>query len=167
MPRLSLNPAVYVPLGIDPPLGNQFLLEVDGVSIGVFNHAEGISVELETETIKEGGQNGFVHKVPGRMVWPNIVLSRGLTQSNNLFDWFEKASGQGFAGKRNKLSRHTGAVTIVNHLGIRLRSWSLVDVFPVKWSGPSLGAENKDPALETLEIAHHGFTAETLPAAFL
>jgi len=35
--------------------------------------------------------------------------------------------------------------------------WSLLDVVPVRWQGPSLSPENAKVATETLEIAHHGF----------
>jgi hypothetical protein len=33
-------------------------------------------------------------------------------------------------------------------------------VIPVKWSGPGLNLDSPKVAMETLEIAHHGFTAE-------
>jgi phage tail-like protein len=153
----------FVPLGIDPQPARRFLFEVDGVPIGLFNEVTGLSVSIETQEIREGGQNAFVHHVPGRMVWPNITFRRGLTQSDNLFDWFEKTSGEGFAGKRNRLARETAAISVVAELGIRLRSWSLVDAFPVRWTGPALSANSTETVMEELEIAHHGFTSSMFP----
>ena len=35
--------------------------------------------------------------------------------------------------------------------------WSLVDVYPVKWTGPTLDAGGNQVAVETLELAHGGF----------
>jgi phage tail-like protein len=149
------------PLGGDPPVANRFLFEVDGIEIGVFREVKGLEVTVPTEDIREGGQNGFAHKVPGRMVWPNIVFRRGLTQSDALFDWMSKSSGEGYAGNQNKLKRSTGAITAITHTGERLRSWQLQAVFPVRWKGPDFSIESKSVLEEELEITHHGFRAQT------
>jgi phage tail-like protein len=138
-----------------------FLFEVDGLSIGFFMEVNGLSVEVGVENIEEGGENGFVHHLPGRMTWPNITLKRGVTQSDNLFSWLTKSSGEQFSSNGNSLSRSTAAITLVGPGGTRLRSWEFVDAFPVKWSGPEFAAESTGAATELLEIAHHGFTART------
>jgi phage tail-like protein len=137
-----------------------FLVEIDGEEIGRFTEAQGLSVEIEVETVEEGGQNGFVHKLPGRMTWPNIVLKRGLTETDNLIAWLNKSSGEGFAAENNKLTRSTGAITLMSSTGVRLRAWDIDGAFPVKWSGPSFAASADALAEEELEIAHHGFVAK-------
>ena len=120
------------------------------------------SVDIEVEEIQEGGENGFVHKLPGRMTWPNIVLKRGLTRSNNLFAWLQQSSGSGFTKENNKLTRCTASVSLLDAAGQRLRQWDFVDAFAVQWTGPSFDATSTDPATEELEIAHHGFTSSNL-----
>ena len=70
-------------------------------------------------------------------------------------------SGEGFAGNGNKVTRATGAVTVVSHQGERLRSWSIQGVFAVRWSGPQLAADSYEPLVETLEVAHNGFRSTT------
>lgn len=137
-----------------------FLVEIDGEEIGRFSEAQGLSVEIAVETFEEGGQNGFVHKLPGRMTWPNIVLKRGLTETDNLIAWLNKCSGEGFAAENNKLTRSTGAITLMSSSGSRLRAWDIDGAFPVKWSGPSFAASADAVAEEELEIAHHGFVAK-------
>jgi phage tail-like protein len=139
------------------PITSMFLVEVDGKSIGRFTEVQGLEIEVAVETIEEGGQNSFVHKVPGRMSWPNIVLKRGLTQSDNLIAWLNKSSGEGFSGEKNKLTRSTAAITMLSQEGKRLRSWEIEGAFPIKWTGPSFSAENDEHPEEELEIAHHGF----------
>lgn len=155
------TPSSQKPLGGEPPTANYFLFEVDGVEIGVFREISGLSVDVAVEEIREGGQNGFVRKVPGRMKWPNLIFRRGLTQSDALFDWLGKSSGEGFAGNQNKLTRHTGAVTAMGSDGDRLRSWEFADVFPVRWKGPDFEVGRSAPLEEELEVAHHGFKAKT------
>ena len=139
-----------------------FKFEVDGVPIGTFQEVSGLSVDIEVEEVQEGGENGFVHKLPGRMTWPNIVLKRGITQSNNLFEWLTKSAGPDFHEAQDKLERRTASITLVNAAEEPMRSWDIVDAFAVKWTGPSFDANSTDPATEELEIAHHGFTSSNL-----
>jgi phage tail-like protein len=148
------------PLGGDVPVSSSFLFEVDGVEIGSFKEVAGLQLTVETLEYVEGGQNQFVHRLPGVMRWPNLVFRRGLVSSDALFQWVGKTSGDGFAANQNKLTRATGAVTVIGDAGQRLRSWQLDGVFAVAWSGPTLSVDLNDPLVETLEVAHNGFRSQ-------
>jgi phage tail-like protein len=139
-----------------------FLVEVDDVEIGRFMEISGLEVEVEVESVEEGGENGYTHKLPGRMSWPNLVLKRGITQNDSLLKWLDKSSGEGFAGQGNKLKRTTAAITLLGAGGKRLRTWSFDGAFPIKWRGPTFSADSNEMAVEELEIAHHGFRAKDL-----
>lgn len=154
------TPSSSTPLGGDLPTTNAFLFEVDGVEIGVFREVRGLQVTVGVHELREGGQNGFVRKLPGRMTWPNLVFKRGLTQSDALFTWLSNSSGEGFASKDNKLVRTTGAITALDSSGKRLRAWEVMDVFPVRWTGPDFETGRNDPLVEELEVTHHGFRAK-------
>jgi phage tail-like protein len=138
-----------------------FLFEVDGETIGHFMEVSGLSAEVTVENVEEGGENGFTHRLPGRMTWPNITLKRGVTQSDNLLTWFNKSSGEQFASSNNTLTRSSAAITLLGPNNARLRSWNFIDAFPVKWTGPEFAASSTNAATESLEIAHHGFRATT------
>lgn len=146
----------------EPTINSYFLFEVDGVEIGYFTEVSGLTVSLTVEEVHEGGQNGFVHQMPGRMTWPHLVFKRGITASDALFSWMNKSSGEGFAGNGNKLTRSTGAVTVLDAEGTRLRAWDLHDVYPVRWIGPEFSATSNEPLQEQLEVAHHGFRSRNL-----
>lgn len=143
------------------PREGSFLFEVDGVSIGTFSEVQGLEVQVAVTTYAEGGENGFVHRLPGRMTWPNIVLRRGVTDSDALFSWVNKTAGSAFAANSNKLSRSTGAITALGSNGSRLRTWELKDVFAVRWSGPTFNVGSDHGLNEEIELAHHGFTSKT------
>lgn len=145
----------------DVPGQSLFLFEVDGVSIGTFGEVYGLEVHVAVTAYAEGGENGFVHQLPGRMTWPNIVLRRGVTDSDALFNWVNKTAGSGFASQNNKLTRSTGAITALGSAGKRLRSWELQGVFAVRWSGPSFSVDSNEGLTEEIELAHHGFTSKT------
>lgn len=158
---MSEQPTAVQPLGGEPGFGAQFIFEVDGVQIGSFREVSGLEVDVTVHEHVEGGESGYVHKFPAGMRWPNIVFRRGLIQTDALFEWVNRSAGEGFAANENKLVRSTGAITVTNDKGDRLRSWNLREVFAVKWTGPTLAADSTTPLEETLEIAHHGFTAAT------
>jgi len=157
-------PSSDLPLGGEPPTASRFLFEVDGIEIGVLREVTGLAVTVGVQEIREGGQNGFVHKMPDRMTWPNLVFRRGVTESDALFTWLGKSSGEGYAGNSNKLTRSTGAVTAIDAIGGRLRSWEFDDVFPVRWQGPDFEASTNATLEEELEVAHHGFRSRTQSA---
>jgi phage tail-like protein len=139
----------------------KFLVEVDGLTIGTFTEVDGLEVEVGVETFEEGGQNQYVHKLPGRMSWPNLVLKRGVTKADNLFEWLAESAGDGMAAKGNKVVRKSAAVTLLSDKGERLRAWEVAAAFPIKWHGPRFAASSTELATEELEIAHHGFRPTT------
>jgi phage tail-like protein len=139
-----------------------FLVEVDGVEIGRFMEVSGLEVSIGVEEVEEGGENNYVHKLPGRMTWPNITLKRGITQNDTLLEWFNKSSGEQFAANGNRLTRSTAAITLLGPAAQRLRAWEFDGAFPVKWKGPDFAVTSSDMAVEELEITHHGFRAKPL-----
>ncbi|HTW07873.1 MAG TPA: phage tail protein [Acidimicrobiales bacterium] len=147
------------------PVSPMFMFEVDGVEIGVFQEVSGLELHVTVKEYEEGGQNGFVHKFPGRASWPNIVMKAGITNSDALFQWVSKSSGDGFAAAGNKITRCTGAITALGTNGARLRSWDIADAFPVRWSGPHFSAGSNEALQEELEVAHHGFVSNTYSGA--
>jgi phage tail-like protein len=149
------------PLGGDLPTGGLFIFEVDGVEIGTFREVRGLELTVDVELYTEGGQNQYVHKLPGTLHWPNLVFSRGMVESDALFTWVSNSAGEGFAANGNKVTRSTGAVTAVNHVGERLRAWEFDQVFAVRWTGPEFHADSTAQLVEELEVAHNGFRAKT------
>ena len=137
-----------------------FRVEIDGVEVGNFQEITGLEASIGTEDVEEGGVNGYVHKLPGRMSWPNITLKRGFTNNDALFEWLGDASGSGFAKGGNKTPRKTAAVILLDGSGKQLRKWSFIDVIPVRWGGPTFAASGAEALVEELEMAHHGFTVE-------
>lgn len=126
-----------------------FTIEIPGFSIGRFAECGGLAVEYDVFEYQEGGQNDFVHKLRGRVRYPNVVLKRGLTQEQALLEWFRRA--------QDVAQRPTVVITLLAPDGSRVRRWACEDAFPVKWTGPSLNAGSNNVASEQLEFAHRGF----------
>lgn len=148
-------------LGGEPTTSGRFLFEVDGVEIGTFREVRGLELTVDVELYTEGGQNQYVHKLPGTLHWPNLVFSRGMVESDALFTWVANSAGENFAAKGNKVTRSTGAVTAISFEGERLRAWEFDQVFAVRWTGPAFHVDSKEQLVEQLEVAHNGFRAKT------
>jgi phage tail-like protein len=141
------------PIGGDfEKLGEHLFTVTIGVEleIGEFRECTGLSVEREILEYTEGGNNDFVHKLPGRVKFPNLVLKRGVTDQKKLLKWF-------WATRSNpELTIVT--LTLVDPTGTDARVWTFENAYPVKWAGPNLNAGSDSAATETLEIAHGGFS---------
>lgn len=141
----------------DPPFAGHFTLTVDGVEIGTFSEVAGLSVTMQTDTVVEGGQNQYVHRLPRGMTWQNIVLKRGVTRTDSLFMWLQECSGDGFSQAGNRLRPKPATIAVLDQTGKAVRTWTVEGAFPVKWSGPRLAATSTDLAMEELEVCHRGF----------
>jgi phage tail-like protein len=149
------------PRTIDPPFAGKFVFEVSGVAIGAFTEVSGLSVQIDVEELAEGGQNGYTHRLLGRMKWPNLVLKRGITNTDALFGWLSECSGEGLTRKGNRVAGHNGRVSVLGPRGKAVRTWEFVEAKPVKWSGPKLAASARELAMEELEVCHCGFRTAT------
>ncbi|BFU44277.1 phage tail protein [Krasilnikovia sp. MM14-A1004] len=142
---------------MDPPFVGKFTLEIGATVIGSFTEVSGLSVQLDVEELAEGGQNAFTHKLLGRMKWPNLVLKRGLTDTDALFEWVMECSGEGLTAKKNTIKPRDGKISIRNAKGLPVRTWTILEAKPVKWTGPRFAASSRDLAVEELEVCHSGF----------
>lgn len=138
----------------DPAVSVYFRVTIDGHDLGAFTSCEGLSFEIDVETREEGGNNGFVHQLPGRIRYPNITFTRPVNgESQKLATWFRSMGG--------RIKRTNGEIAALTADGQeKVASWSLEGVIPVRWSGPTFSAEDVRVATETFEIAHHGFLGE-------
>jgi phage tail-like protein len=154
------------PRAADPPYAGRFHLTVGGLHLGSFMEVSGLAVTVEVEDLAEGGHNGYVHHLPGRMKWPNLVLKRGITDNDELFAWLSRTSGDGFAGsaahgakKNHAIVPLDGSISVCDSTLTVVRTWAFTHAFPVRWTGPKLAASSNELATEELEICHRGFTS--------
>ena len=144
---------------MDPPWAGRFWLDIDKVPVGAFTEVGGLGVTIETEDLVEGGENGFIRKLPRAMRWQNIVLKRGVTDSDALLSWLSEFSGPGLEASGCKPVRRTVTITVYRTVGKPEHVWRLEQAMPVRWSGPRLSATARELALEELEVSHCGLTS--------
>lgn len=127
-----------------------FKVTVFGINIGLFSGCEGLGADVAIEKREEGGTNGYVFHLPGRVTYPNIKLTRVVnSHSQNIAMLFAAMNDPGV--------RRTATITATQPSGPDLATWTLNDVVLVKWQGPSFSLDSAKAATESLELAHHGF----------
>ncbi|MFJ8579965.1 phage tail protein [Micromonospora sp. NPDC093277] len=127
-----------------------FVVKIDDQDLGAFNTCDGLGCEVVVEQREEGGNNGHVWQLPTRMKFSNVKLSRPITaDSVKLMRWF--------SGMANGIKRKTATIEARTLEGTVIARWGLLDVIPVRWTGPQLSPDSPKVAVETLELAHHGF----------
>lgn len=135
----------------DPGLGLRFQVSIDGqVSLGNWQRCDGLTVEYDIHEYREGGLNGYVHRLPGRAKYQNVKLTRPV-DANTM------AVAGWVASVQARLKPGTARISVLDPAGETVATWNLFGVFPVRWSGPSLDVGGNQVATETLELAHNGF----------
>ena len=137
----------------DAHSNNRFYVEIGSSTGAVFTEVSGLQLEMDVMEYPEGGNNDFVHRLPGRTRVSNLTLKHGIACSNDFFSWYKQlATGH--------IARRNVSVVLYNQAGEELLRWNLLNAYPVKWIGPQLQAEGTATAIETLELAHGGLSLE-------
>jgi phage tail-like protein len=125
-----------------------FRLSVPGLTIGTFLNCNGLSMEFDVFEWAEGGNNEFIHHLPGRVRYPYLQFSAGMTDDNAMQTWFWKT--------REQAELKEVTVELTTQDGNTKRAWSFTDAYPVRWSGPGVAAAGQGYAIESLDVAHSG-----------
>jgi phage tail-like protein len=130
------------------PFGvHTFVLRIPEIdTVGFFMSCSGLELTFDVYEYREGGRNDMVHRLPGGLHYPNLMLSRGLTREDALLKWF--------LATQSKAERKEIVLTL--RAGDDERTWTFSDAFPVRWTGPQIDSQGSSVATESLEIAHGG-----------
>ncbi len=156
-----------------PPVGFYFSVQMLGEGApptspldAAFQEVSGISVTLETESIKEGGENRFTHKVPGRTTYQDLVLKRGLmAQSSGLADWCQQTLEGGLTQKIEPKTIMVSLLDANTDSGRAMMTWKFVNAYPVQWEIAPLAAQASEITIERITFAYSYFEREDAPAA--
>ena len=74
---------------VDPFATFKFHVEIGNIKEAAFSECSGLEIATDVFEYQEGGCNSYTHRLPGRVKFPNVVLKRGMTESLDLWKWFE------------------------------------------------------------------------------
>ncbi|WP_020598753.1 phage tail protein [Spirosoma panaciterrae] len=122
-----------------------------------FQSVTGLEAQIETETVKEGGVNGFEHTLPGRRKYSDLVLKRGLLTpeaSSELTKWCLKAFEQ---LEVQPINLEVALLGEGDERPQTLCLWKVIHAWPKSWKMGELNAERGEVLIETLELSYNRF----------
>lgn len=137
----------------DPFHGFRFVVELNGSPAGGFTHVGGLERAIAPHEYREGGVNGYVHKLADVAKHANLVLKRGLADPTELWDWHQRVI-------EGEVVRRDVAVVLRDRSGNEACRWVFEGAFPVKWNGSDLDASANAVVVESVELAHRGMRRE-------
>jgi phage tail-like protein len=117
--------------------------------IGSFSEVSGLEANTEFEEYREGGLNEFTHKLPTITKYPNLILKRGITQSDILYKWYLDVL-------RGSINRRAISVILLDEQRQEAKKWTFNNAFPIKWSASNLTSTSNSLEIETVELVHQG-----------
>jgi phage tail-like protein len=106
-----------------------------------FQRVSGLSAQISTTTVNEGGQNLYAHRLPTRVEYSNLILERGFVIASPLNLEINAALSL------LKFAPSNVMVTL-------LAAWMFLKAYPVKWSTSDLDAKADAIVLDTIELAY-------------
>ena len=128
----------------DHLVNSKFKVEIEGVSSAAFAAVSGI--EVRTDVIMFANGNDILNrKRPGRTTYSNIVLKRGYTDSDNLWNWYK-------AVMEGKVERKSGSIIVCDDVGDEIMRYNMFEAWPCRWKSLVLDATSDGTLIEELEI---------------
>ncbi len=117
-----------------------------------FQDVSGITSEITTDDVVEGGENRFVHKLPRGVKHSNLELKRGIAPSTSpLVSWCQSVFEGGFT---LAIQPQTIRVYLLNEKAQPLRGWVFVNAYPVKWEVESFNSTKNEVAIEKIAFSY-------------
>ena len=113
-----------------------------------FQKVSGLSAEVETDTVKEGGQNLYTQRLPQGVKYNNLTLERGMVIGSPLNMEFN-ATMSLFKFAASKV-----LVTLLDEKKAPLAAWLFMKAYPVKWSTTDLNGAEPALLIDTMELAY-------------
>lgn len=141
-----------------PPVGFHFKVEFIGLPPNEndvrFTEVGGLSYELVTEELAEGGEQRFVQKYPVRTKYPELTLKRGLLVSSEIVGWVRRCI------EDYQIEPQNIDVKLLNDEHQPLLTWHIVGAYPTKWAVSDLNATSNAVVIETLQLYYQYFTMD-------
>jgi len=162
------SPATFSPINVDDdefPIPNyQFVIEIDDVTVALFQNIKGMSVSREVEPLTVGGENNFGREFPGHVSYGHISFEMGLSSSDFFWKWMVKGDLDGYAHAKDfslvqrRPQPDPSSASDEEKIFEVVKTWNFHNAFPVSWKISDLSVENSSNiVIETLELSFDYF----------
>jgi phage tail-like protein len=134
-------------------------IDVDGVSdmvcAAMFSDVDGLEMNIEPKTIREGGRNNGPVHMWGQVGYGQLTLKRGMTSNLDLWNWFNAVAAPGGGGLRG-----SATIVMLGSDGTPQIQFELTGCLPVKLRAPALNAKDGLIAVEEMTILYEVMTVQ-------
>jgi phage tail-like protein len=138
----------------DPFRAFNFRVEFDGLTVGSFSECSGLTAEGDSVDYREGTDIPLtVRKLMGLRKYTNVVLKRGYTTNNELWNWYKNVAN-GIADRRS------GSIILMDEERNEVKRWQVENAWINKIEAPTFNATANEVAIESCELIHEGLSLE-------
>lgn len=113
-----------------------------------FAECDGLEMNMEVKTIREGGANNRQIRLNGPVAYGQLSLKRGMTDSFDLWTWFHDSVDD------PRLRANAEVVLLAADGTTERARFILSRCVPVKLKAPALNAKDGQIAIEELQVAY-------------
>jgi phage tail-like protein len=149
-------------LAIPPFTAFNFLVEINAGDLPAplcsasFSECDGLEMNMETKKIREGGNNVTEFNLNGPVTYGRLTLKRGMTETLDLWNWFEKVQAKDSLGLRGEAT----IVMLASDGRTPRMVFKLSGCVPVKLKAPALNAKDGQVAIEEMQVAYERLSIE-------
>lgn len=130
----------------DPYRAYNFKVLVHQVGEGHFTECSGLGIKIESIAYREGGGGPVTHYLPGPTVNCAVTLRYGLTNSNEMWQWFMSAV-------QGRVQRRAVSIVMLSDDGAtEVLRWNLSNAWVSEWRGALLDAMGREAAIESMTL---------------
>ncbi|MEO0249683.1 MAG: phage tail protein [candidate division WOR-3 bacterium] len=133
----------------DPYENFNFRVEIDGITQAGFSEVIIPEAGIDVVEYREGNESSHVRKIPGRVRYGNVILKWGITNSQELYNWWK-------AVRDGNVMRKNMSIVLMDLQRIDVKRWNVKEAWPVSYAVGPLDAKGRDVLIEKLEIANEG-----------
>ena len=140
----------------DPFAGYNFKLEIDGIVLAGFKEINGAETKTKVIEYSDGdGENNGIIKRPGRTSYTNVIFKRGISEGEELWEWYKEV----IADARN-FERKGIAIHLLDDDGKAQKTYTFAEAWPCGYKIASLSATDDQVAIEEVEFAFEKLSIE-------
>lgn len=123
-----------------------------------FQSISGLEFQMETESLKEGGENRFEHVLPVRRKTSDLILKRGLLSPNaaSLLTGWCKSTFEDLI-----IEPYNLIINLLDPEHNPILYWNVEYAWPKSWKFGELNAERSEVLIETLELTYNHLSFES------
>ena len=137
----------------------RFNVVVDGISLGNWASCKGLEFTCEPVKFHEHGNYDYETILFVNVKYSTVELERAVDRvaSTQLRQWLVSELDSQPGTQLLGIGGKTATITLLDAAWTPVTSWTLRNVYPGGWHGPTLSAKDTAVATERLELLHEGF----------